>query len=303
LEYKKLGKSGLEVSSIGLGTAFRSGLTDESPEAVRGALDLGITLIDTAEVYRDGRSEELIGKVISDRRDDVVVKTKVARDHLRYDDVLKAAEGSLRRLQVDVIDLYLVHHPNPQVTLKETMRAMEKLVDKGTVRHIGVSNFDAPLINEAQEALSKHEIVANEVKYNLVERDIETEVLPYCKNENITIIAYSPLARGLLTGKFGQGTEIPDGHWRMRDPLFRRRSLKKGIELTDKLKEIGEAHGKTAGQVAMNWLAAKPVVVPIFGVSNVSQVEENCGSVGWRISEDELEVIERASKTYRMYMM
>jgi len=303
LEYKKLGKSGLEVSSIGLGTAFRSGLTDESPEAVRGALDLGITLIDTAEVYRDGRSEELIGKVISDRRDDVVVKTKVARDHLRYEDVLKAAEGSLRRLQVDVIDLYLVHHPNPQVTLKETMRAMEELVDKGAVRHIGVSNFDAPLINEAQEALSKHEIVANEVKYNLVERDIETEVLPYCKNENITIIAYSPLARGLLTGKFGQGTEIPDGHWRMRDPLFRRRSLKKGIELTDKLKEIGEAHGKTAGQVAMNWLAAKPVVVPIFGVSNVSQVEENCGSVGWRISEDELEVIERASKTYRMYMM
>jgi len=303
LEHKKLGKSGLEVSSIGLGTAFRSGLTEESPEAIRRALDLGITLIDTAEVYRDGRSEELIGKVISDRRDDVVVKTKVARDHLRYEDVLKAAEGSLRRLQVDVIDLYLVHHPNPQVTLKETMRAMEELVDKGAVRHIGVSNFDAPLINEAQEALSKHEIVANEVKYNLVERDIETEVLPYCKNENITIIAYSPLARGLLTGKFGQGTEIPDGHWRMRDPLFRRRSLKKGIELTDKLKEIGEAHGKTAGQVAMNWLAAKPVVVPIFGVSNVSQVEENCGSVGWRISEDELEVIERASKTYRMYMM
>ena len=303
MEHKKLGKSGLGVSSIGLGTAFRSGLTEESPEAIRRALDLGITLIDTAEVYRDGRSEELIGKVISDRRDDVVVKTKVARDHLRYEDVLKAAEGSLRRLQVDVIDLYLVHHPNPQVTLKETMRAMEELVDKGAVRHIGVSNFDAPLINEAQEALSKHEIVANEVKYNLVERDIETEVLPYCKNENITIIAYSPLARGLLTGRFGEGTEIPDGHWRTRDPLFRRRSLKKGIELTDKLKEIGEAHGKTAGQVAMNWLAAKPVVVPIFGVSNVSQVEENCGSVGWRISEDELEVIERASRAYRMYMM
>jgi len=303
LEYKKLGKSGLEVSSIGLGTAFRSGLTEESPEAIRGALDLGITLIDTAEVYKEGRSEELIGKVISDRRDDVVVKTKVARDHLRYKDVLKAAEGSLRRLQVDVIDLYLVHHPNPQVTLKETMRAMEELVDKGTVRHIGVSNFDAPLINEAQEALSKHEIVANEVKYNLLERDIETEVLPYCKNENITIIAYSPLARGLLTGKFGEGTEIPDGHWRTRDTLFRGRSLEKGLELANKLKEIGEAHGKTPGQVAMNWLVAKPVVVPIFGISNVSQVEENCGSVGWRISEDELEMIERAYRTYRMYMM
>jgi myo-inositol catabolism protein IolS len=303
LEHKKLGKSGLEVSSIGLGTAFRSGLTEESPEAIRRALDLGITLIDTAEVYRDGRSEELIGKVISDRRDDVVVKTKVARDHLRYEDVLKAAEGSLRRLQVDVIDLYLVHHPNPQVTLKETMRAMEQLVDKGTVRHIGVSNFDAPLINEAQEALSKHEIVANEVKYNLVERDIETEVLPYCKNEKITIIAYSPLARGLLTGRFGEGREIPDGHWRTRDPLFQGRSLENGLELVSKLEEIGEAHGKTPGQVAMSWLAIKPVVVPIFGVSNVRQVEENCGSVGWRISEDELETIERAYKTYRMYMM
>jgi len=176
LEYKKLGKSGLEVSSIGLGTAFRSGLTEESPEAIRRALDLGITLIDTAEVYKNGRSEEVIGKVISDRRDDVVVKTKVARDHLRYEDVLKAAEGSLRRLGVDVIDLYLVHHPNPQVPLKETMRAMEQLVDKGVVRHIGVSNFDAPLINEAQEALSKHEIVANEVKYNLVERSAHWEI-------------------------------------------------------------------------------------------------------------------------------
>ena len=303
MEYKKLGKSGLEVSSIGLGTAFRSGLTEESPKAIRRALDFGITLIDTAEVYKNGRSEEVMGKVISDRRDDVVVKTKVARDHLRYEDVLKAAEGSLRRLGVDVIDLYLVHHPNPQVPLKETMRAMEQLVDKGVVRHIGVSNFDAPLINEAQEALSKHEIVANEVKYNLVERDIETEVLPYCRNENITIIAYSPLARGLLTGRFDEGTEIPDGHWRTRDPLFQGGSLEKGLEHVSKLEEIGGAHGKTPGQVAMNWLAIKPVVIPIFGVSNVRQVEENCGSVGWRISEDELEMIERAYKTYRMYMM
>jgi len=299
LEYKKIGKSDLKVSSLGLGAAFRSGITENSPKVIRRALDLGVNLIDIAEVYHRGRSEEVVGEAIRDRRDEVVIKTKVATDHLKYDEVLKAADGSLKRLGVNVIDLYLVHHPNPSVPIEETMRAMERLIDEGKVRYIGVSNFDASLIEKAQESLSKHEIVANEVKYNLIEREIEEDLLPYCKKEKISIIAYSPLARGLLTGKFSQGS-IPEGHWRRRDPLFQEPNFSKALELVEVLRKIGEAHGKTPGQVALNWLASKPEVVPIFGASSISQVEENCGAVGWRMSDEELQMIETAYRKLAM---
>ncbi|RLI06580.1 aldo/keto reductase [Candidatus Bathyarchaeota archaeon] len=296
MEYKRIGKSDLRVSSLGIGAAFRSGITESSPKIIRKALDLGINLIDTAEIYHKGMSEKVVGEAIRDRRDEVVVKTKVARDHLKYDDVLKAADGSLKRLGVNMIDLYLVHHPNPNVPVEETMKAMEKLVDEGKVRYIGVSNFDDSLIKKAQEALSRHEIVANEVKYNLIEREIEENLLPYCKKEGISIIAYSPLARGLLTGRFGEDFEIPKGHWRKRDPLFQEPNFSKALELVKVLRKIAGIHDKTVGQVALNWLASKPEVIPIFGVSSISQVEENCGAVGWKLNDEDLQMIETACK-------
>jgi len=296
LEYKRISKTDLKVSSIGFGAAFRSGITEDSPKVIRKALSLGVNLIDIAEIYHRGRSEEVVGEAIRGRRDEVVIKTKVARDHLKYNDVLKAAEGSLKRLGVNVIDLYLVHHPNPKIPIEETMRAMEKLIDEGKVRYIGVSNFNASLVKKAQEALSRHEIVADEVKYNLVEREIEEELLPYCKKESISIIAYSPLARGMLTGKFDKESEIPEGHWRKRDPLFQEPNFSRALELVEILKKIAENHDKTPGQVALNWLASKPEVVPIFGASDISQVEENCGAVGWRMNDEELQMIETAYK-------
>ena len=296
LEYKKIGKSGLEVSVVGLGTGFRSGLTKDSAEVIRKALDAGITLIDTAEIYHDGQTEKVVSEVIKSRREDVVVVSKVSRRHLNYGDVLKAAEGSLGRLGVNVIDLYLVHWPNPNVPLRETMRAMEKLVKDGKVRYIGVSNFNVLHIKEAQESLSRCELVANEVKYNIIERGIEDEVLPYCRRENIGIIAYSPLARGLLTGKFDSETEIPAEHWRCRDNLFQGERFMKSLQLVAKLREIGAFHGKTPNQIALNWLVTKPAVVAIFGASNTEQVQENCGSVGWKLTSEELGMIKRASK-------
>ena len=296
MEYKRIGKTDLKVSSIGFGAAFRSGITEDSPKVIRKALSLGVNLIDIAEIYHRGRSEEVVGEAIRGRRDEVVIKTKVARDHLKYNDVLKAAEGSLKRLGVNVIDLYLVHHPNPKIPIEETMRAMEKLIDEGKVRYIGVSNFNASLVKKAQEALSRHEIVADEVKYNLVEREIEEELLPYCKKESISIIAYSPLARGMLTGKFDKESEIPEGHWRKRDLLFQEPNFSRALELVEILKKIAENHDKTPGQVALNWLASKPEVVPIFGASDISQVEENCGAVGWRMNDEELQMIETAYK-------
>ena len=282
MEYASITHSNLKPSVIGLGTGFRGGITKESPKIIEAALDLSVTLIDTAEIYGDGLSEKIVGEVIKGRRDEVVLVTKVSGDHLKYNQVLRSAEGSLRRLDTDYIDLYLVHWPNQNVPLTETMRAMERLVTEGKVRYIGVSNFDVEQLKKANEELSRCEVIANEVKYNLLEREVEDEVLPFCQKENIAILAYGPLARGLLTGRFTDVHRIPDDDWRSGDWFFEGESFKKGLDMVAVLKEIGSHYGKTAGQVAINWLLAKRMVFPIFGASNIVQIGENCGVADWR---------------------
>jgi aryl-alcohol dehydrogenase-like predicted oxidoreductase len=284
LEYACIGKSALKASVIGFGTAFRAGITRKSPKVLETALDLGVTLIDTAEIYEGGLSEKMVGDIIKGRREEVVLVTKVSGDHLTYDDVLKSAEGSLKRLDIDFIDLYLVHWPNLNVPISETMRAMEKLVNEGKVRYIGVSNFDAGQMRQASEELSRCEIIANEVKYNLLERQAEDEVVPFCQKEDIAVLAYGPLARGLLTGRFTDEKSIPEDDWRKGDWFFEGASLKSGIDMVETLNEIGVDYGKTAGQVTINWLLAKRMVFPIFGAGTVEQVVENCGAAGWRMN-------------------
>jgi len=286
LEYANIAHSDLKASVIGLGTAFRGGITKDSPKTIEAALDLGITLIDTAEIYSDGLSEKIVGEVMKGRRDEVVLVSKVSGDNLRYNEVLRSAEESLRRLDTDFIDLYLVHWPNPNVPLKETMRAMEKLVTEGKIRYIGVSNFDVEQLKKANEELSRCEVIANEVKYNLLEREVEKEILPFCQKENITMLAYGPLARGLLTGRFTDAINIPDDDWRCGDWFFEGDSFKKGLDMVSVLKEIGANYNKTAGQVAINWLLGKRTVFPIFGASNGEQVEENCGAADWRLDKN-----------------
>ena len=285
MEYASITHSNLKPSVIGLGTGFRGGITKESPKIIEAALDLGVTLIDTAEIYGDGLSEKIVGEVIKGRRDEVVLVTKVSGDHLKYNEVLRSAEGSLRRLDTDYIDLYLVHWPNQNVPLTETMRAMERLVMEGKVRYIGVSNFDVEQLKKANEELSRYEVIANEIKYNLLERDAEEKVLPFCQKENIAILAYGPLARGLLTGRFSDEHRIPDDDWRSGDWFFEGESFLKGLDMVAVLNEIGSHYGKTAGQVAINWFLGKPMVFPIFGASNVEQVEENCNAVEWCIDK------------------
>jgi myo-inositol catabolism protein IolS len=286
LEYERLGRSDLKASVIGLGTGFRRRITKDSSKVIETALDLGITLIDTAEIYGDGLSEKIVGEVIKGRREEVILVTKVSGDHLRYNEVLKSAEGSLRRLDTDFIDLYLVHWPNPNVPLSETMRAMERLVNEGKVRYVGVSNFGMSELRKANEEMSRCEVIASEVKYNLLEREVEDEVLPFCQKEGIAVLAYGPLARGLLTGRFTDEYSIPEDDWRSEDWFFKGESLKKGVGMVEVLKEIGMSYGKTAGQVAINWLLAKRIVFPIFGASNVKQVEENCGAADWRMDKN-----------------
>ncbi|MFQ5918398.1 MAG: aldo/keto reductase, partial [Candidatus Binatia bacterium] len=180
MELKQLGTTGVKLPEIGLGTwAYRGGV-----EPLRKGISLGAFLIDTAEIYS---TEGIVGEAVKGQRDQVFIATKVSVSHLRYDDVLRAAEDSLRRLGTNVIDLYQVHWPNRSVPIRETMRAMEKLVDMGKVKFIGVSNFSVRDLKEAQESMVKYRVVSNQVLYSLDDREIEENVLPYCEENNILV--------------------------------------------------------------------------------------------------------------------
>ena len=194
MEMKELGNTGVMVPEIGLGTwKYRGG-----NEPLRKGISLGATLVDTAEMYRN---EAEVGQAIDGLRDKVFLATKVLGSNLRYDQVLRAAEQSLRKLDVDCVDLYQIHWYNRGVPITETMRAMESLVDRGMVKYIGVSNFSTKELQESQAAMTKHPIVSNQVLYNLNNRRIERDLLPYCQQNKITIIAYTPLDSGSLASK------------------------------------------------------------------------------------------------------
>jgi aryl-alcohol dehydrogenase-like predicted oxidoreductase len=301
VERIRLGRSDVEVSKIGIGAMQASSEWGTRDEDIVGAIEesgrLGVNLIDTAEGYGRGHSEEVVGRAVAIvGRENVVVATKVAGLHLRFDDVLKACRASLTRLGVKEIDLYQVHSPNPweQIPLKHTMRAMEKLYDEGKIRAIGVSNFAVRDLEEARGYLSKSDIVSNQVRYNLLERQIEEEVIPYCKRHGITILAWSPLAQGALTGRYGPG-RLPEKNARTDNPLFLEHNLAAAQTLVGVLRRVGNAHGATPSQVALNWLARNEVVVPIPGARDASQARDNALSLGWGMSAAEAEEIERVS--------
>ena len=273
-DLKILGKTKEYVPAIGLGTWGIGGYEmpdyskdDHYVRIVRRAIELGLYLIDTAEYYGKGHAEEIVGSAIKDvPRDEVFIVTKVWYTNLRYDDVLKAARRSLKRLGVDYIDLYLIHWPNPAIPLRETMKAMEKLVNMGLVRYIGVSNFDVPLMEEARSYLSREDIVANEFKYSILDRRAERSVLPYCMRERITFIAYTPLEKGKVA----------------QEKL---------------LLDVGRKYGKTAVQVALNWLISKENVIAIPKTSKEERLVEFSEAMGWRLSKEDLELLNEHYKT------
>jgi len=268
---KPFGKTGEKVSEIGLGTfydarwiilamlGFKS-REERKLEALKVGLEGGINLIDTAEIYK---TEPLVAKAIKGiKREDLFIVTKVWSNHLRREALLKALDSSLKRLEVKYVDLYLVHWPNPRIPISETMGAMEEAIDKGKTRYIGLSNFSLKQIIEAQEALRKYEIVSVQLEYNLMNRKVEKDILPYCERNGIAFMAYYPLAHGKL--------------------------LKK----RDKLKELCEKYNKTLAQIALNWLASKEKVFPIPRASNPYHVKENLGASGWRLSEEDIKKLE-----------
>ena len=271
MNYKRLGATDLMVPEIGLGTWRYTG----GPDPLRRGVALGANLIDTAEMYR---TEDAVGEAIVGIRDEVTLATKVLGSHLRYDEVLKAAEQSLRLLGVDKIDLYQIHWPNPRVPIAETMRAMDRLVSDGVVEHIGVSNFSVDEMREAQAAMPNLPIVSNQILYNLRRRGAERDVIPYCRQHDIAVIAYSPLHEGALVG--GSGGRI-------------RRTL--GLNRDQQaLAEIADETGKTAAQVALNWVADQEGIIAIPKSNSVERTGANCAASGWSLTTEQRRALERA---------
>jgi len=301
MQHTSLGKTEVEISKIGIGVWQASdewhGDDDQVIKAVGTAGDLGVNLIDTAEGYGGGRSEQVLGKALSQLgRDRFVIATKVYGAHLRYDELQKAATMSMKRLGIDVIDLYQVHWPDPweQIPMKETMKALEKLYLEGKIRAIGVSNFAVRDMEEARSYLSRTDIVSNQLRYNILQRNIEDEVLPYCKKEGITVLAWSPIAQGALSGKY-TSKNYPTKDVRIENVLFTEKNMLEVEKVTAVLSRIAEIHSCTVSQVALNWLASNPIVVPIPGVKNPAQAAENAGSLDFKLSSQELSQIHQVS--------
>lgn len=260
MDCKELGNTGVMIPEIGLGTwKYRGG-----SEPLQRGIELGATFIDTAEMYR---TEDQVGEAIRGIRDRLFVATKVSGHNLHHADLIRAAENSLKLMGEDVIDLYQIHYPNGSIPISETMGAMEELVDRGTVRYIGVSNFSVTQLQEAQRAMSKYPVVSNQVLYNLKSRRIERDLIPYCQESGVTVIAYTPLADGSLAA----GPRLlPD-------------------KQSAALKTIAREAGKTPAQIALNWCLSRPPVVVIPKSNNVARTEENCGASGWRLTTEQIQ--------------
>lgn len=308
MEYIRLGGTGPKVSVVGFG-AWQAGgkewgkdFTDSSIIAAIGrSLDLGVNLIDTAELYGDGHSEEVVGRALRKfGRENFVVATKFHGEHLHYGDVLRACDASLSRLGVKEIDVYQMHWTDPweQVPLRETMRGLKKLKKEGKVASLAVSNFAVRDLEEARELLDGLDVVSDQVRYNLLQREIEAEVLPYCKNEGISVIAWSPLAKGMLTGKYS-AAKVPKDPVRVEGKLFSPRNLKAAEGLLEALEEVASRRGKSMAQVSLNWLLTRGVVV-IPGAKNPVQAEENAGAAGWRLAAAEMKKITGAAGRTRL---
>jgi aryl-alcohol dehydrogenase-like predicted oxidoreductase len=294
MEVRQLGRDGPTISVIGFGAWPIGGGMGRIPESdaiatIHAAIDSGITLIDTAQAYRT--SEAVIGQALASRnRDDVFIASKVSGDYSRAH-VVSAAEQSLRALRTEVIDLYQVHGWNAAYLIEETMTAMAALRREGKVRYVGVSNFN---VDQMRQALAICPIQSLQPQYSLLDRHIEDEILPFCEREGIGILPHSPLAKGLLTGKYRPGHRFPDGDERVGRAVFDDENLGRLSPKLDALAAIARARGKTLVQLAISALLRQPAVTCVLvGGKNPSQVAEHIGAQGWRLTDEEWSEVER----------
>ncbi len=307
MEQRSLGRSGLQVSALGLGCMGMSefyGTADdaESVATIQRALDLGVTFLDTADMYGVGRNEELVGRAIEGRRGEVVLATKFGNvrgpngERLgisgKPDYVKSACEASLKRLGVEVIDLYYQHRVDPQTPIEDTVGAMAELVKAGKVRYLGLSEAAPATIRRAHEV---HPIAALQTEYSLWSRDPEAELLPLLRELGIGFVPYSPLGRGFLTGRFRRPEDVPADDFRASSPRFMGDNFQRNLDLVATVEKVAEAKGATASQVALAWVLAQGKdIVPIPGTKRVKYLEENAGAVDVHLSADELREIDAA---------
>lgn len=311
MKYTTLGKTGMSVSRFSLG-CWRFGFDTDAETARRlidFALDQGINLIDTANIYAQGVSEEIVGKAIKGRRYDVVLATKVwgkmgpgVNDQgLSRLHIMRAVEDSLRRLQTDHIDLYQIHAVDPKTPLEETLDALNDLVRQGKVRYIGVSNHPAWMTCKAlwiSDVRGYARYVSAQPRYHLFDRSAEEELIPLCIDQGIGIINYSPLAQGLLSGKYRKGHPPPEGSRASRSDRLNALLTDENLERVEKLAVYAEERGYTVAQLGLAWLLAKPgVTSPILGASNTDQLAENLKALEWELTAEEVEEIERIASS------
>jgi aryl-alcohol dehydrogenase-like predicted oxidoreductase len=310
-QLRRLGNSDLKITPLGIGAwamgggdwQFAWGSQDDADSigSIRAALEAGLNWIDTAAVYGLGHSEEVVGKAIEGLANKPLVFTKCERNwgddrkiypSLKADSIRKECENSLRRLKLDVIDLYQIHWPEPDADIEEGWTEMARLQQTGKVRWIGVSNFN---VEQMKRAARIAPITSLQPPYSLLVRKVEPEILPYVEENGIGVLAYSPMRAGLLTGKMTKerALNLPANDWRSRDKDFQEPNLSRNLELVDLLRQIGERHGQAPGEVALAWVLSNPAVTAaIVGLRKPEQVKGTVGALDFRLDEKEVAEIE-----------
>jgi aryl-alcohol dehydrogenase-like predicted oxidoreductase len=304
MEKRSLGTSKVQITPILMGTwqagkKMWAGIDDrESIRAIRAAVDAGITTIDTAEVYGQGHSEQIVAQAVSDIRDRLQYASKVFTNHLKYNQVIEACERSLTNLQTDYLDLYQIHWPSgsfgsESVPIEETMSALNKLQEDGKIRAIGVSNFNR---EQLAEASNYGRIDSLQPPYSLFWRKIENDAIPYCIEHQISVLAYSSLAQGLLTGKFSPNHQFePDDH-RSANVLFQGQNFERANQALAQLEPIALKHNCTLAQLSLAWLIAQPQSNAIAGARTVEQAQDNAKAANVSLSVEELQEIDRIGR-------
>ena len=304
MEKRTLGLSEVQISPIIMGTwqagkKMWAGIDDnEIAKAIRAAFEAGVTTFDTAEEYGWGHSEQTLGKALAPVRKNAVIATKVFANHLKYDQVMASCHQSLSRLQTDFIDIYQIHWPSgvwgtKAVPIEETMRAMNDLKEQGKIRAVGVSNFSR---KQLQEARQYGRIDSLQPPYSLFWRQVERDVLPFCRENDVSILSYSSMSQGILTGRFKPGHKFAKGDHRARNRLVQKDHFERVQEALSQLRPIAERHSVTLGQLALAWVIAQPETAAIVGARNAEQAVQNAEATDVMLSREDLAEMETISR-------